>query len=352
VSTDEDDSASFDGSVARVAVDDTKNDITTNGGGTNDTAATGRGQTLMAADETRVDPGEFVRNLLDLRYREVTMAIATGAVVAGSIALFPGTENLAQGIQANVGLTEITLLILVAVAAGAVKGMIGFGYALIATPIFATVIDPALAVVILAIPPWMLNVFQVGETNTGLSYVRREWSLVLLSIVGALAGIFLFATFSTGPIVPFLIGVMILGYVLFELAQNFVTIDEAHHPVALGIAGLLEGVLLSVSNLGPLLPAYLHTFERDTERYVGGLSMVLGAIFTAKILGLALFGVMSAYQLWLGSVIAVVTIFGLLIGTYLRRLEFDERRFNWAVIAILLVIALNILRKTIPKLFL
>jgi uncharacterized membrane protein YfcA len=312
----------------------------------------GDGRTLMAADEATIDPGRFLRNLLDFRYREVTMVIATGAVVAGSIALFPGTENLTRGIQSNVGPGAIALLVLVAVAAGAVKGVIGFGYALITTPIFATVIDPALAVVILAIPPWMINLFQLAETNTGTEYVRREKTLIALALVGAFAGVFLFAAFSTGPAIPFLIGVMIFGYVLFQVSQSFVTIEGAHHPVALGVVGLLEGVLLSVANLGPLLPAYLHTFERDTDRYVGGLGVVLGAIFTAKILGLAVFGVIGSYQVWLGSVIAVVTIVGMLLGSYLRRLEINEARFNWAVNALLFVISLNILRNTIPALFL
>jgi uncharacterized membrane protein YfcA len=312
----------------------------------------GDGRTLMAADEATINPGRFLRNLLDFRYREVTMVIATGAVVAGSIALFPGTENLTRGIQSNVGPGAIALLVLVAVAAGAVKGAIGFGYALITTPIFATVIDPALAVVILAIPPWMINLFQLAETNTGTEYVRREKTLIALALVGAFAGVFLFAAFSTGPAIPFLIGVMIFGYVLFQVSQSFVTIEGAHHPVALGVVGLLEGVLLSVANLGPLLPAYLHTFERDTDRYVGGLGVVLGAIFTAKILGLAVFGVIGSYQVWLGSVIAVVTIVGMLLGSYLRRLEINEARFNWAVNALLFVISLNILRNTIPALFL
>lgn len=139
--------------------------------------------------------------------------------------------------------------------------------------------------------------FQLAETDTRLEYVRREWVLIVLAIVDALAGVFLFAAFNTGPAVPFLIGVMILGYVLFQLMQNFVTIEGAHHPITLGTVGLFEGVLLAVANLGPLLPAYLHTFEHDTDRYVGGLGVVLGAIVIAKILGSAVFGVMSPYQI-------------------------------------------------------
>ncbi len=60
---------------------------------------------------------------------------------------------------------------------------------------------------------------------------------------------------------------------------------------------------------------------------------------------------MTTYRLWLGSVIAVITIVGLLLGTYLRRLEVDEQKFNWFVITLLFVISLNIFRNTVPKLF-
>jgi uncharacterized membrane protein YfcA len=229
------------------------------------------------------------------------MALATLAVVAGSIVFFPGTANVTSGIDSPISPGLFALLVVTAVAAGAIKGMLGFGYAIVATPVFASVIDPTLAVVVLAIPPWMLNMFQIGETDTGLAFVREEWVLMGLAIVGTVVGVSFLAEFSAGPIVPFLMGLVILAYVVFQVVQDFVTIDEAHHPVALGVAGLLEGFLLAVSNLGPLLPAYFHTFERDAERYIGGLSMVLGTIFTVRILQMALFtDLITTYRLWLG----------------------------------------------------
>ncbi|GAD53688.1 hypotheical conserved protein [Halarchaeum acidiphilum MH1-52-1] len=172
-----------------------------------------------------------------------------------------------------------------------------------------------------------------------------------MAIIGSVVGVYFLAQYNTGPIVPFLIGLIILAYVVFQVVQNFVTIEEAHHPIALSTAGFLEGFLLAASNLGPLLPAYFHTFERDTERYIGGLSMVLGIIFTVRLVQMALFtDLLTTYRIWLGSTIAVVTIVGLLLGTYLRRLEIDQRRFNWFVITLLFIISLNIFRNTIPAL--
>jgi len=307
----------------------------------------------MSSDQSHIDAEQFLANLVDFQYREVMMAVATLAVAAGAIVFFPGMDNVTKGLQSDVSGGLLALFVVVAVVAGAVKGMLGFGYALITTPIFASVIDPTLAVVVLAIPPWMLNMFQVGETDTGLAFVREEWVLLVVAVIGTVVGVTFLAQFRTGPIVPFLIGLVILGYVLFQVVQNFVTVEEAHHPIALGVAGVLEGFLLAVANLGPLLPAYFHTFERDVERYIGGLSMVLGTIFTVRIVQMAFFtDLLTPYRLWLGSVIAVVTVVGLLLGTYLRRLEIDEAKFNWFVVGLLFVISLNIFRNTVPALFL
>lgn len=307
----------------------------------------------MATTGSTIDVEEFISNLADLHYREVTMTVATLAVVAGAVVFFPGFDNITQGIQSNVTPALLALFVGVAIAAGAVKGMLGFGYSLIATPVFVSVIDPTLAIVVLAIPPWMINMFQVGETDTGIEFVREEWLLMTLAIVGSVIGVVFLTQFSTGAAVPFLVGLIIFGYVVFQVVKNFVVIEEAHHPVALSIAGVVEGFLLAASNLGPVLPAYFHTFERDAQRYIGGLSMVLGTIFTVRIIQMTFFtDLMTTYRLWLGSVIAVVTVVGLLLGTYLRRIEIDEQKFNWFVVGLLLIISLNIFRKTIPALFL
>ncbi|MDS0474493.1 sulfite exporter TauE/SafE family protein [Natrinema sp. 1APR25-10V2] len=306
----------------------------------------------MSSSESTIRVDRFVSNLRAFRYREVMMAVATLSVIAGAIVFFPGRENVSAGIQSDVSIGLLAAFVLVAIVAGIVKGMIGFGYALITTPIFASVIDPTFAVVVLAIPPWMINMFQIGETDTGLEFVREEWLLVALAVAGTVLGVAFLAEFSTGPIVPFLIGLIIFGYVVFQFVQNFVTVEEAHHPIALGTAGFLEGFLLAVANLGPLLPVYFHTFERDAERYIGGLSMVLGTVFTIRLVQMALFtDLLTTYRLWLGSVIAVVTIVGLLLGTYLRRLEVDEDLFNWFVVGLLFLISLNIFRNTVPALF-
>lgn len=298
-------------------------------------------------DSSSIQPRLFVQNLLSLRYREVVMTLTTGTVISASILLFPGSNNVLKGIEGNITFATFLLLFAVAILGATVKGTVGFGAGLIPTPIFASIIDPTVAVVVLAILPWQNNMFQVGETQTGITYIREEWSLVILTIVGTVLGVFFLSAFSAGAGLRFLMGLFILGYAIYELATGFITIEGARHAGVLGVIGFLEGFLVAAVNMGGLLPAYLHTFERNTERYVGGLAIVYTLAMTVRLAVMSSTGLLTPYRLWLGSVIATAAIGGLFLGTFLRRLGLDQAKFDRVVIGLLFIIGLNLLRKTV-----
>lgn len=279
------------------------------------------------------------------------MTIAMGAVVAVTVLLFPGADNVLKGVETDISPTVLLLLFVIATLAALVKGAIGFGAGLIATPIFASIIEPSTAVVVLTVMPWMITVFQMGETQTGLQYVRKEWPLVGLAFVGTLVGVYFLSVFSAGLIIPFLMGVLLIGYAVFEVGTGFMTIEQAHHPVALGFMGFLEGFLVAAANMGPPLPAYLHTFERDMERYIGGMGIVFTIIQSLRLVLMYPLGLLTPYRLWLGATIATVAIGGLFLGTFLRRFGLDQAKVDRAIIVLLCIIGLNLLRKTVPDLF-
>lgn len=280
------------------------------------------------------------------------MTAAVGSVVAVSVLLFPGFDDVLAGFGGSVTPTTLLLLFVIATLAATVKGTVGFGAALVSTPLFASVVDPTTAVVVLAVMPWMINTFQVGETRTGVEYVTEQWQLVGPAVAGALVGLYFLSTFQSGAHVPFLMGLLLVGYVGYELATGFVTVEGTSHPLALGAVGFVEGFLLAAANMGGVLPAYLHTFERDTERFVGAIAVVLACVFTLRLALMYPMGLLTPYRLWLGSAIATVAVGGLLLGTYLRRFGFDQRLFDRAVVVLLFVIGANLLRETAPALFL
>lgn len=264
-------------------------------------------------------PARRLRGLVD--YRRMMMAIAVLLVLIPAIVLFPGTDRaaLTEGLNDGVTAADLIAFVVIALLAGAVKGLSGFGYALIATPLAAVLIDPSVAVIVLAVPALVMNLFQVGETGTGWRYLRQHWSLVAAALVGSVIGVFILKNFPAEQLLAVIIGVVLVAYVVWSLARKGRPAAGTANPAALGTVGVAEGVLLGAVNMGPLLPAYLHTFERDARRYIGGMSLVFTLVFAERIGQMSINGLMTPQLLWLGSVISLVTLIGLVAGTVLRR---------------------------------
>lgn len=288
-----------------------------------------------------------------LTYGHVVMAAAVLVVLVPAIALFPGTGqgSLSAGLRGGFSTGQLIAFLVIGLLAAGVKGLSGFGYALIATPLAAVLIAPSDAVVVLAVPPLMMNLFQVGETGTGLGYLRRNWPLVCAALIGSALGVFMLGRLPKTPLLGVLIAAVLLAYVAWSLLRHSRPATRTAHPAGLGAVGVVEGFLLGSVNMGPLLPAYLHSFERNARRYIGGMSLVFTLVFAERIGQMLGDGLMTPYRLWLGSVIGLVTLVGLVLGTALRRWgRVDTRVFNGIVLALLSATGLTILVRALPHL--
>lgn len=100
-----------------------------------------------------------------------------------------------------------------------------------------------------------------------------------------------------------------------------------------------------------VLPAYLQTFERNAKRYIGGMSLFFAVVIGERIVQMWVQGVLTEYRIWLGSIIALVTLLGLAVGTFVRRrFAIDKRRLDAVITVLLLATALNLLWKALPQL--
>lgn len=286
-----------------------------------------------------------------ISYRNVLMTLAILLVAVPAVVLFPGTAHLADGLRADVTSWGLAAFAAVAIAGAALKGISGFGYSLLVTPVAAMVLDPALAVVVLAIPPLMLNLFQVGETGTGMTYIRQNWALITAGLVGSALGVYLLSTKPDTAVLSVLVAVILLGYIAYQLSRRFAVTPRAGHPALLSVVGVVQGFLLGAVNLGPILPAYLQTFERSASRYIGGMSLFFSLVLGERVVQMAAQGILTEYRVWLGSVIALVTLLGLGIGTAIRHyLHVDKRRLDAVITVLLLATAVHLLWKALPQL--
>lgn len=279
------------------------------------------------------------------------MLSAVLLVVVPAVALFPGVEHLGDGLRQDATAWSLGGFAAVAVVGAALKGISGFGYSLLVTPVAALIIDPGLAVVVLAIPPLVLNVFQVGETGTGIGYARKNWALFAFGLLGSVVGVALLSTKPNRAVLAVLVASILLAHIAFQLTRRFAPSPRAGHPAVLGLVGVVQGFLLGAVNLGPVLPAYLQTFERDAKRYIGGISLFFTVVLGERVVQMWAQGVLTEHRIWLGSAIALVTLVGLGLGTVLRRrFNIDKQKLDKVITVLLLTTAVNLLVKAVPQL--
>ncbi len=156
---------------------------------------------------------------------------------------------------------------LIVAGAAAVKGVIGFGFPLIAIPLLSTLLGPRIAVPVVAIPTLVSNVFLVSRG--GFSRATAPLVMVLGGIIlGTPAGAMLITVLEP-RVLSVLVGATALAYVLATAFRLTMLIPAAVKLPAAPIVGVLAGVMGGVTGISsPLLASYLHLLRIEKREFV------------------------------------------------------------------------------------
>jgi uncharacterized membrane protein YfcA len=225
------------------------------------------------------------------------------------------------------GVTTGTLALVFAVvfAGGLVKGVAGFGYAVVATAALATALDPATAVVLLIVPTLAANLSLLRELDRAsfASCLARFGPYLGGAVVGTLAGMALLGRVPEA--------VLALGLGLFTAAyvvgrQPYVAVpglaslrSYCFSPGRVGMAllGLGSGVVFGVANAAVQVVAYLDSRDLDRSTFVGVLSLVLVGVSAVRVGAAAALGLYEG-ALALSVAAAVPGLVGVSVGNRLR----------------------------------
>jgi uncharacterized membrane protein YfcA len=239
------------------------------------------------------------------------------------------------------GLTEIQIAVAVLAALGAafVRGLAGFGMAILLVPVLGLAIPPREAVVV---ANWLAMLIGL----VGLKKILRasEKSAFQISAVAVLAtplGVWLLAL-ADPALARLLIALIAFGAFLLVLLPK----KPAHYAPSLpetGGTGLLSGILTGFAGMPgpPVVPYYL---RREIPAQLARASMM--TIFLAT----SFAGVVSAYALGVATVrepmLAAVLFPAVLLGNWLGTLAFGKvsdaawRSFTGAVLGLAAIAAL------------
>jgi uncharacterized membrane protein YfcA len=214
------------------------------------------------------------------------------------------------------------------VFAGISKAGFASGAAFAATALLALVVEPRLAL------GFMLPLLLLIDAATLPPYWRKwDWPAARLLILGSLPGTALgivLYSIADADALRILIGVMAVGFVVFQLARAQGWLRAATRPAGTGaglVAGAVAGFTSFVSHAGgPPVAIYLISHRLAKTASQATTVVVFLVMNIAKVVPYAVLGLFTAETLWANLLLAPAALLGAWLGVRAHRIV-PERLF-------------------------
>jgi uncharacterized membrane protein YfcA len=171
---------------------------------------------------------------------------------------------------------------------GLVKGLNGFGYALVSTPLLAVFIPAQEAVALMIIPLIAGNLELAIETDRKeLENCIKNFSGFLLFLVaGVTVGMLAISKIPSGPLKTS-VGLLALAFTASRtpfLSKGFERLRKLCFRTWEPAIGFISGIVYGASNVGVLIVAYLKSRDLDRQKFVGTLAVAILAVSVYRVL--------------------------------------------------------------------
>lgn len=194
---------------------------------------------------------------------------------------------------------ELLLLLAAVTLGGLIKGLNGFGYALVSTSLLTLVMPAQEAVALMIIPLIIANIeltakLDIKELRTCLD---RFKAYIAASFIGVALGMILI-DYMPSLLLKKAVGLLVLGFVasrtqkiskIFSTAKTFCVENPRIEP----LLGLLSGLVFGSSNVGVPFVAYFKELELSREKFV---SMIAVTVLASSLLRIGLATSLGLYK--------------------------------------------------------
>ena len=244
----------------------------------------------------------------------------------------------------NAGAGILTACALALVLGGLVKGTIGMGLPLVATPVLALALTVPEAIAILSLPVLLTNVWQTAHGRHYGVILRRLW-LVLIGLgLGAVAGVRLLVTIDPKKL-SLILGVIVLIYPLTLLLRIDFRITPRSEAWAGPLVGLVAGTMAAISHFfGPPLAVYFAALQLHKDQFVTAMALLglfVTALVTASLIHYRILTGAGAVLSFLASIPALA---GIWLGIRIRS-RINQKLFYRLIAVALLAMGLNLIWK-------
>ncbi|HEX2437523.1 MAG TPA: sulfite exporter TauE/SafE family protein [Methylomirabilota bacterium] len=231
------------------------------------------------------------------------------------------------------------LVALAVVAAGFVKGSIGFGFPTLGTPLLSLIVDVKTAFVVLIAPNIAMDLVQCMRAGISRSIVRRIAPVVVLGGVGMVVGTRLLVALSPRT-VALVLGSFILVFVALNVTRLSPRLPERWEPWASPLAGLAVGVIGGITNApGTPLALYFYALGLAKREFVRAVALTFVLYKATQLGAVAWYGLMTWSLLGWSLLLTAAAFAGFAVGLRVQD-RMPPQAFNRAVLAFLALIGL------------
>jgi uncharacterized membrane protein YfcA len=171
---------------------------------------------------------------------------------------------------------------------GLVKGLNGFGYALVSTSSLAVFMPAQEAVTVMIIPLIAGNLELALETDREElgNCVRNLSGFLLFLTAGVTAGMLTISLIPSRPL-KVSVGLLALAFAASQasfLSKGFERLRELCFRTWEPAIGFISGIVYGASNAGVLLVAYLKSRDLDRQKFVGTLAVAILGVSVYRVL--------------------------------------------------------------------
>ncbi|MDO4450171.1 MAG: sulfite exporter TauE/SafE family protein [Moraxella sp.] len=231
------------------------------------------------------------------------------------------------------------------IIASLLHGIAGMGFPLITIGALSGVYGLTTAIVLVLVPTAVLNFIawvggSGGVWHNATFYLKKYWSLVLVSILGSALGAYLLLVVNSAYLMLAL-AVVVLWYAVTSLMGKKITLPNT--TTSLIVIGFVAGVVGGATNaMSSVLLMYLlsMTDDKDTIIKVGNLCYFVNKIVQAIVLKEVLLEV--PVQTWTMIIgLTVLSVLGIVIGARLGK-RLPSAKFRTLILWVLVGLGVKV----------
>jgi len=225
--------------------------------------------------------------------------------------------------------TTAFVIVFAALAIGSIsKAITGLGLPLIAVPIMAIWLGVETAVVVMALPTVITNLWLIWNLREGRHEFNGLWPMLVVSGIGAVAGTYLLTRISERAI-TLTIAIVVFGFILVRLTQPDFRLSPTVFQRISTPAGAVIGVVHGATGVsGPLVTTYVASARLPRTPHVFMVSAVFQVVSTVQLVTMISLGLFDRDRTFLTLLalvpVLLLTPIGLRIGRRIRPETFQR----------------------------